>query len=112
MDAEEKLNDLWGAMLLDLKVDVLAHEAVVDARVNSSGSTRDHRLIFRGVTDLTFHSEVQLPWNYVEITEVSHGFESGLHRVEFLLWTEPTTLALIASEVLVDGLELPTSRRM
>ena len=98
------LDELWGAVLDQLDVDLTSQTVVLTARVTGGPGPVVHRLELRDVSQFRFHSSVPGPWDYAEITEAQVGrTNSGRLSVEFVLWSEDAGISVIAASAIFDG---------
>jgi hypothetical protein len=104
----DKLDQLWGATITHMELDLPRHTLKLGFKLVEGHRAQTHPVLFEGVTELRFLSEIEYPWNYAEATEIhcSRGADGSI-TTEIVLWNEPSGLHIRCDEVNVDGQPIP-----
>jgi hypothetical protein len=88
-------DDLWGATLTDVRLDLLSGRVELDTTVpQESGAALLHRVVLRGVRHFALTNVVPVPWRYAELTAWSEERRDDRLLVAIELWSEPTGLSI------------------
>lgn len=98
------LDDLWGAVLDDLSVELTSQTIRLNAHVTTGSDIVTHLLELRDVSEFRFHSAIPGPWDYAEITEahLAHSATGGL-SIELVLWSEDAGISVHAGSATFNG---------
>jgi hypothetical protein len=98
------LDQLWGAVLDELNVDLASQGIVLTARVTTDSDVVVHRLELRDVSDFRFQSSIPGPWDYAEITEAHLApSPTGGLSIELVLWSEAAGISISAGAAILNG---------
>lgn len=59
-------------------------------RVFAAGEHSVYDVVLSGVTDLHIRNQIEIPWNYAEVTEFEVAETDGRTVLEIVLWSEPS----------------------
>jgi hypothetical protein len=98
------LDDLWGAVLDELRVELVSQTILLTAHVTAGSEVVTHQLELRNVSEFRFRSSIPGPWDYAEITEahLARTAAGGL-SIELVLWSEDAGVSVSAGSAIFDG---------
>jgi hypothetical protein len=100
------LNDLWGATLKSVELELVARRVLIRIEVPSQDQVQRHLVELEGVSDFRLNND--LDWSYVETTGVYlRPAERGRVQMEFIRWVDESTLTATSDRVILDGNPVP-----
>jgi hypothetical protein len=85
-------DDLWGATLVAVDVDLLSRRITITASVVDGGESYTLDVSLDGVSEVRITRVGDEPWDYAEITEARCSEVGDQAEVELVLWSEPNEL--------------------
>lgn len=96
-------DDLWGATLTDVRLDLLAGRVELDTTLpRESGEAVLYRVVLRGVTHFALTNDVPVPWTYAELTAWSEERRDGRLHVDIDLWSEPSGMSIDCEDYSIE----------
>lgn len=94
------LDDLWGAIIRHIDLDIVTQTLVISCRVEEGARLTYYELKLKNVSDFRFFNSIPGPWNYVDLTEIhSEEVPSKGIKVEMVLWSEKAGLVVSAGSI-------------
>jgi len=98
------LDDLWGATLLDVRLDPTALAVHLHVQVVLEAVSTNHKLKLLGISEFQLTNAIPLPWTYAELTEIRViALPRNRVRVEMILWSEDARMTIEADSLELDG---------
>ena len=99
---------LWGGTLDTFVFDMTSQVLTLAIGILHGETHSTHELQLGGIAEFRFFSNIEGPWDYVEVTELHFERDEPTDQwiFDLILWSEDASLSGRCTSVLVDGTPL------
>ena len=93
MEKLDLVNNLWGGIIYDIKLDMIVQRIIFNVKVHMQKKIEYYELIFEKVFEFNFINEYKsYIWNYIELTSIGIEKEKDEYSILIELWDDEFTI--------------------